>query len=544
MKKLQFTLIVICTVAFTAFSQISALQMNSLGYLPTAEKVVNCSLKFQFFQVINAETDNIIFEGNAEGPMSQSDLGIDVWTANFTNIKETGKYKIQLDNGIISGPFIIAKDVYDFAFNTSMRGFYLWRCGTAVSGDFKGDHFEHEACHLNDAYLDYIGQPGEKKDGTGGWHDAGDYGKYVVNAGVSVGMLFMAWDHFNDKLKNVNLDLPETAKGYPEFLEELKWETDWLLKMAYPDGSGRISHKLTRTNFSAFIMPKDDQEKRYFTEWGSAATADFVAIMAQAARYFKPFDETYAQQCLDAAVLSYKYLSDHLEYKRFEQGDFKTGGYQTTDKDDRLWAAAELWETTGEINYLNDVEGKILAMGIEIDSNWDWGDVSNMGLFTYVLSDRKGKNKSLESNIKKEVVKTAMEISGMSHLDVFNRPLGDIYYWGCNGTVARQVVNLQVANILEPNPIFVKTSLNAIHHLFGRNYYARSFVTGLGSLSPMHPHDRRSAADGVDAPWPGYLVGGGQTSTDWVDDEGSYTTNEIAINWQAALVYALAGFIE
>lgn len=544
MRKHHLLLLVFNAFAWFAFSQTAALQMNTLGYLPTADKVANSSQSFHFFQLIDTNTDKVVFEGNAEGPMSQADLGVDVWTANFTTITKPGTYRLQLDNGTVSEPFKIAADVYNFAFNTAMRGFYLWRCGTDISGEFNGNRFEHKACHLNDAYLDYLGRAGKMKDGTGGWHDAGDYGKYIVNAGITVGMLFFAWDQFNDKLKNVNLGLPETAKAYPPFLEELKWETDWMLKMAYPDSSGRISHKLTRTNFSGFIMPEDDQEKRFFTEWGSAATANFVAVMAMAGRYFMPYDTAYAQHCLIMAKSSYAFLTSHPEYKRFEQGDFNTGGYQTTDEDDRLWAVAELWETTGEQIYLDDLEKRINAINSQVKVDWDWGDVSNMGVFTYLLSEREGKNEILINDVKREVLQTAMEISGTAHLDVFNRPLGNIYYWGCNGTVTRQVLNLQVANSISPTPLFVKTSLNAIHHLFGRNYYARSFVTGLGSNPPMKPHDRRSAADGIVAPWPGYLVGGGQTSTDWVDDEGSYTTNEIAINWQAALVYALAGFIE
>jgi len=104
------------------------------------------------------------------------------------------------------------------------------------------------------------------------------------------------------------------------------------------------------------------------------------------------------------------------------------------------------------------------------------------------------------------------------------------------------VLNLQVANRLSPNPEYVNASLDAVAHLFGRNYYNRSYVTGLGREPAMHPHDRRSGADGIDAPWPGYVVGGGQSATGWHDDQEDYRTNEIAINWQAGLVYALAAF--
>jgi len=127
--------------------------------------------------------------------------------------------------------------------------------------------------------------------------------------------------------------------------------------------------------------------------------------------------------------------------------------------------------------------------------------------------------------------------------DAYGRPFGGRYYWGCNGTVARQTITLQVANRISPKPDYINTALDAIAHLFGRNYYGRSFVTGLGYKPPMNPHDRRSGADNIKDPWPGYIVGGGESATGWKDEQGSYSTNEIAINWQAALVYALAGFV-
>ncbi len=425
-----------------------------------------------------------------------------------------------------------------------MRSFYLWRCGMAVEGVFSGKRYATKACHLEDGWLDYVGQPGERRDGTGGWHDAGDHGKYTVNAGVTMGLLFYAWDHFGDKLKNYDLGIPETASGWPHFLQELKWETDFLLKMQYPDGSGRVSHKLTRLNFEGFIMPEDDHGKRYFSDWGSAAIADFVAMMAMAARYFEPYDVAYAKKCLDAARTSYRFLTEHPSDKGFEQGDFRTGGYQTGDDDDRLWAAAEMWQTTGEKMFLTDVENRIMAIDAMGEVNWDWGSVGNLGLFSYALSEREGLNDALLARVKQNIIAVADSIVETGKADVYGRPLGGRYYWGCNGTVARQALNLQVANKLLPHKKYLDANQQIIDHLFGRNFYGRSYVTGLGIDPPMNPHDRRSGADGIKEPWPGYLVGGGHKATDWVDVEASYSHNEIAINWQAALVYALASFIQ
>jgi len=519
------------------------IRLNSLGFLPESSKQASINAGCSGFEVREAATGKVVFRGMATGPVFQQDVNEKVWTADFTEVTLAGNYYLEIPGVGRSITFPVGMKVYNDAYVTAMRGFYLWRCGMEVSGDHNGAHYHQDGCHLNDGYDDYIGNKGNQRDGTGGWHDAGDYGKYVVNAGVTVGILFMAWEHFQPQLRKIPLGLPETAPGLPEFLKEMKWETDWLLKMQYPDGSGRVSHKLTAVNFEPFIMASADASKRYFTEWSSAATADFAAMMAQAARAFKPWDAAYAEKCLNAARLSYQFLKANPANKGFVQGEFKTGGYQTSDPDDRLWAAAELWETTGEKSFLADFEQTAATLKFRVTEDWDWGNQGNLGMFTYLLSDRKGKNREVVDSIAENCLNTAGRIVNKSIEDVYRRPFGGRYYWGCNGTVARQVVNLFVANQLNPDPGYLDISLEAIGHLFGRNYYNRSYVTGLGINPPMNPHDRRSGADGIAAPWPGYLVGGGHKATDWVDKEESYSHNEICINWQAPLVFALAWFV-
>jgi endoglucanase len=263
---------------------------------------------------------------------------------------------------------------------------------------------------------------------------------------------------------------------------------------------------------------------------------------------------------LDAARLSYEYLKKNPGNKGFRQGDFKTGGYPTSDPDDRLWAAAEMWETTGEEQYLKDFETKASVPldtrkgfndGVgagpskgKVDIEWDWGNVRNLGMFTYAISERQGRDTELVETIRKDIIKAADLIVANAEKDVYNRPLAGTYYWGCNGGVARQALNLQVANMISPKTEYVETVSDIIGHLFGRNYYGRSYVTGLGHKPPVNPHDRRSGGDEIKEPWPGYIVGGSNPgATAWQDVEGDYRTNEIAINWQAGLVYALAGFV-
>ena len=523
-------------------AQDQVIHLNSLGYLPSSAKKASITGGTKSFVIKRVTDQSVVFKGEVSKPVFQKDVDQNVQMADFSSLSKNGKYYLETAEGVKSAAFEISPTVYNQAFYTSMRAFYLWRCGTAVSGDHNGHQFEHAACHLDDGYEDFQGKPDQRRDGTKGWHDAGDYGKYVVNAGVTVGMMFMAWDQFQNNLKKFSLNLPETATGYPDFLNEMKWETDWLLTMQYTDGSGKVSHKLTRKNFEPFCKPEEDKEKRYFTDWSSAAVADFVAMMAQAARYFEPYDKGYAQKCLEAAQLSYQFLKENPEDKPFVQGEFKTGGYQTTDQDDRLWAAAEMWETTGNSVFLKDFEEQAAKMNFKIDEDWDWGDVSNLGMFEYILSKKTGKNPEIVKAIRQNILDVANAISLKATSDVYGRPLAR-YYWGCNGTIARQVLNLQVANKIDSKKIYIQTSLDAIDHLFGRNVYNRSYVTGLGINPAMNPHDRRSGSDNEKEPWPGYLVGGGHSATGWIDKEEDYTTNEIAVNWQAALVYALAGFI-
>ena len=543
MKKDILFAVLSCIAISCLSAQSRDIHINSLGFLPNLKKTATISQECEAFRIMDMN-GKVVYSGKITGPQYQKDVDQQIWTADFSQFKKAGEYILEITDVGKTAMFKIDDDAFDFAAKTSMRGFYLWRCGMNVADNFNGNHYHQGACHLEDGYGDYIESKEAGHDGTGGWHDAGDYGKYTVNAGITVGVLFMAWDHFKPQIEKMDLELPGADPELPDFLEEIKWEIDWVLKMQYPDGSGKVSHKLTRLNFAPFIMADKDDEKRYFTEWSSAATADFVAMMAMASRYFKPYDSDYAKKCLDAAWVSYNFLQENLENKNFEQGDFKTGGYQTSDSDDRLWAAAEMWETTGDAACLADFEKRAKEIDFKIEENWDWGNVSNLGMFTYALSKRNATTPEIQKTIQNNIIENADLLVENAKTDVYSRPLGERYYWGCNGTVARQTMNLQVANRIRPKKQYIETALGVIDHIFGNNFYNRSYVTGLGVKPPMHPHDRRSGADSIEEPWPGYLVGGGHSATDWIDDQESYSHNEIAINWQAALVYALVGFID
>jgi endoglucanase len=540
---LQIALVSVSVGAWAA-SVAPAIRVNSLGFLPDQLKQASVAAAATNFVLIRTSDAAVVFTDSVSAPRTNADTGEALFTADFSAFTNTGVFQIEVPGAARSAPFSIGTDIYREPFVTVTRAMYLWRCGVAVSGTHQGRQYRQGICHTNDAWLDYVGGAGIRSNSLGGWHDAGDYNKYVCNAGVTVGCLFRAWEDFRPAIQKLTLALPEGGGRMPEFLAEIKWELDWLFSMQAPDGS--VYHKVSTTSFGGFIMPEQETARRYFTPWSSAATADFVALLAAGSRHLREFDPAYADRCLAAARRSYAFLLAHPQNQRANLTNFSTGTYQNHDADDRIWAAAEMWDATGETNFLHDFESRVRNRDQGFEVVWDWGNVRNLGLLTYLFSTRPGREAALVESLRASLLSTAEDIVNARAAHGYARPLGERYSWGGNGTVARQTLVLHAAHRLDPKkPEYRKTALDALGYLFGRNPFGRSFVTGVGHQPPMHPHDRRSGADGIAAPWPGYLVGGpNPKATDWQDVEEDYRTNEIAINWNGALIYALAMFLE
>jgi len=520
------------------------IRLNTVGYLPESPMAATVAKEAGKFQVRRLADGAVVWEGELSPPRLNIDTGEELSTADFSGLgaAQPGDYELVVLSSGERVRFRIAADLYREPFRLATRAMYLWRCGTPVHGEYAGQHFEHGPCHMDDALLDLVGQPGVRGPMTGGWHDAGDYNKYVVNAGATVGVMFRAWEDFGPAIETVELDIPETTPRLPDFLAELKWELDWLRSMQAADGS--VYHKVSSKNFGGMIASDKDADPRYVVPWSSAATADFTAMMAQAARIYEPYDAEFAAHCLDAAKRSYAFLQANPQEHKAEQREFQTGGYDAPDGDDRLWAAAEFWETTGDLAALSDLEKRIEATA-NVDVDWDWQNLKNLGLLTYLFSQREGRDAKLVERVRRNLIAAAGEIVAASKTHGYARPLGQKYYWGCNGTVARQAVVLQAAYRLTGDEAYRTATLDGLNHLLGRNYFGRSFMTGVGERPPLHPHDRQSEGDAVEAPWPGYLVGGANPkATDWTDRMEDYRTNEIAINWNGALIYALASQLE
>ena len=540
----------------------SQVRLDTVGFLPGRAKRATVS-GGSAFEVRRAADDSVVFTGEVPAVATNTDTGEQLAVIDFSAVDDLGRYYVRVDGAGRSVEFEIGNDVFQEPLRTTMLGLFGQRCGVEVAFEFQGDHFSHDACHTGDARTDFVSDTSEIRPVTGGWHDAGDYGKYAVNGFFAVGLLLKAWEHFQPALENLSLDyLPEHGGAIPDFLDESKFQLDWMLKMQFE--GGQVSHKVSGLQFEGLaVAPEADGATRYYAPFSTAGTAQFAATAAQASRIFEPYDAEYAATLLAAARRAWAYLVANPETIRADQGSFSDMQYNSNDGDDRTWAAAELWETTGEAEFLTAIEARL--QDYDLRNNWDWPDVENLGYFSYALSrhaaDAAGdpRNPDVVATLTDKILASAEQMTASASTHAYGRSIASLYYWGINGVVARTVMNLQVAARLTSDETmrarYLDTAIQQVDHLLGRNYYGRSQITGIGFNPPVRPHHRPSVADGH--PWPGLVVGGSnvetqqgmapdpiEAATSWIDSEQDFRTNEVAINWMTAMTYALAGFVQ
>jgi len=505
-------------------------RVNSVGFLPARGKRATYAGNRTRFEVRRVEDDSRVYEGEAGDQIQATDSGETLRVADFRDVTEPGEYYVRVVGLGLSPSFRIAEDVYVEPFRAAMLGLHGQRCGSAVSFAWQDVTFEHAECHLDD-------------EAPGGWHDAGDFGKYTNNGALSLGVMLLAWEHFQEKIEAVELPIPEQGGDVPDFLDECRYQAEWLLAMQ--DEEGGVSDRTSAARFEPIdTMPEDGFGPRPLAPVSTVATADFAAVMARTSRAFEPYDAEFSERCRTAATDAWAYLADHPEVIPIMSQGF-TGTYNSgTVADDLAWAAAEIWETTGDEDALAAFEAD---ESLPLRKDWDWNDLQNLAFYTYLGSSRDGRDPSRVETLTTTAVTRAGELARLSETHAYGRNLGTTYYWGINGTVARTVTLLLATDRLVPNDGYLDSGAYQLDHLLGRNYFGRSFVTGVGYLPPAFPHHRPSAGDDVEPPWPGLLVGGPSQgtpiATQWVDLTSDFRSNEVAINWNAALVYALAAYL-
>lgn len=357
------------------------------------------------------------------------------------------------------------------------------------------------------------------------------------------------------------LSIPENSNATPDVLDEMMFNLRWMFTMQDP-ADGGVYHKLTTPSFEAFVMPKDCHQKRYVVEKSTAATLDFAAVMAMAARIYKgnadypDFSaraEAAAERAWQWAVAHPAVYFDQPEMNKHFKPEVTTGAYDDTDTHDEFfWAATELYLLSGEANYLDAVR-QYAPSSFSLPA---WGNVAGLGRFEWAINN--SKNQTISSESQKQIIDYCKAKLNADKTSCFQTPDGNDsadFHWASLaesfGTTG--ITYLFAYNFTHDSRYLTMAQENA-DYILGRNATGYCFITGFGQKSPMHPHHRISGADGIEAPVPGLLVGGpnaGQQDKpylgtaqypsnypdeSYIDSSNSYASNEIAINWNASAV--------
>lgn len=532
--------------------------VDQAGYLPEDEKRAVFTFPASFFSVVD-ERGNICLSGVPRPAGFDKNSGETLCTADLSQLKTPGKYRV-VSGKDISLPFRVGKDVYNKCFDDCMKAFYFQRCGCALDKKYAG-MWAHEKCHCAPSVL--WENRDIKLDVTGGWHDAGDYGKYVTAAATALAHLLYAWKMFPEAFRRQSLDIPGKPSALPDVLVECRYELDWLLKMQRYDGA--VWHKVTTKKHAGFVMPEDDHGQMYVFPVSTSATADFAAVTALAAGIYREFDQQFSGRLMKSACAAYDWLQRNPDFIGFSNPEgCDTGVYgERGDRDNRFWAAAELFAAFDNEMYY----AKILSLLNEKFSLTSFGfaSVGGFGSLALLLHDRG--SAAVLSKLRNAFMAKAEELAAICDSNGWGVSLRtEQYNWGSNMTVLTNGMTFLIADYLESrsitgNPRFRKYAAEQLDYILGVNANGYSYITGTGSLCVNYPHHRPAFADKIEECIPGLVSGGANKNLEdsfakalippetppmkcFSDNMECFSLNEVTIYWNSPAVFLLAGLLE
>ncbi|QHT68504.1 cellulase [Rhodocytophaga rosea] len=558
-------------------SQLSEdIRLNQIGFYPKAPKMaVLVKEGGTTYYIATPDLQRTVFTGKLSEPRTSPFSGKQTRMADFSAFIQPGKYVLWIPEIGHSYPFQITNQIHTPLTAAAIKSYYFQRMSTALPEKYAGK-WARAAGHPDDKVLIHPSAAStQRPTGTQisapyGWYDAGDYNKYIVNSGITMGTMLAAYEDFPAYFDTLQLHIPESNNQLPDLLDELLWNLRWMLAMQDPNDGG-VYHKLTNAKFDGMVMPEAATQPRYVVQKSTTAALDFAAVMAQASRIVKKFPQALpglADSCITAAEKAWTWAEQHPDvlYKQEAMNqqfdpDVVTGAYGDNKPDDEfIWAASELYITTKNDKYYT-------AVNLFPDTQMplpSWAQVRLLGYYSLARHQ-----KTLSAIAQKDFAELKKRIIGFGDeliSGVSAQPYGTVmgktakdYIWGSSSVAANQGIALIQAYLLSGDKKYLDYALTNLDYLLGRNATGYSFLTGYGSKTPMHPHHRPSVADKVTEPVPGLLSGGPNanaprqdkcttyTSTIadevFTDNDCSYASNEVAINWNAPFVY-LAAAIE
>ncbi|WP_055694440.1 glycoside hydrolase family 9 protein [Streptomyces prasinopilosus] len=551
------------------------IRVNQVAYLPAGPKnatLVTGADERLTWRLKDAD-GRVVRQGRTVPRGVDGSSGQNVHSIDFGAHRTRGTgYTLAVD-GETSRPFDIDAGAYERLRLDSAKYYYTQRSGIEIRDDLRPG-YARPAGHVDVAPNRGDGevpcQPGVcdyTLDVTGGWYDAGDHGKYVVNGGISTWELLSTYERARhartgqaDKLGDGTLDIPESGNGVPDLLDEARWELEFLLKMQVPEGeplAGMAHHKIHDEQWTGLpLLPSDDPQKRELHPPSTAATLNLAATAAQAARLYRPYDKEFAAETLAAARTAWAAALAHPgEYASPDDG-IGGGAYPDDELSDEFyWAAAELYLTTGERRFEEYVlKSPVHTADIFGPLGFDWSRTAAAGRLDLATVPNRlpGRDKVRHSVVKgadRYLATLTAHPYGMPYA-----PAGGVYDWGSSHQVLNNAVVLATAHDLTGAAKYRDGALQSMDYILGRNALNISYVTGYGEVSVQNQHSRwyaRQLDPALPNPPAGTLSGGPNSSIQdpyaqsvlqgcvgqfcFVDDIQSWSTNEHTINWNAAL---------
>jgi endoglucanase len=555
----------------------SPVRVNQVGYLPSGPKqasIVDSSTTPLTWQLRDADGRTV-----ASGPTRvQGDdamSGDHVHIADFSTFRHIGHGYTLAVGSAVSEPFDIADDLYDSLRRDSLEYFYNNRSGTPIGAQYVGAAYARPAGHIgvapNKGDTSVPCLPGTcdySLDVAGGWYDAGDQGKYVVNGGLAAWQLMDSYErslYTGDftGLRDGLLAIPENHNGIPDVLDESRWELEFLLSMQVPAGqplAGMAHHKVHDLAWTPLpTMPQNDPQPRYLHPPSTAATLNLAAAAARCARVWALWDRAFSQRCLTAARTAWQAALAHPAIYAPADDSVGGGAYDDTDVSDEFsWAAAELYATTGDRMYLDHVTTGITSAG------FSWRDTGALADLTIVrLPWRFPPARVVAARARVLTVADGYvrDLKSQGYPNPY-LPTDGQYVWGSNSATTNNALIIATAYDLTHRAGYRDAVLESMDYLLGRNAVNQSFVTGYGERASHNEHNRIFAHElnpNLPDPPVGSIAGGPNSGLDdpvaqqdlpgcrpakcYLDEIDSYSTNEVAINWNSALAW-LAGFTD
>jgi endoglucanase len=576
MRKDLITIIICVFLPSILMAQagVAKIRLNQLGFYPESQKIAVIPDGIESdFSVVSIPSGEVVFKAKLAGPNKSTFSPKLTRIADFSNVTKPGSYRISVPGLGDSYQFEIKPNVFCGLTKALIKGFYFQRMSTPLLPEYAGKwsraagHPDREVI-VHPAAASPARPAGTIISSPKGWYDAGDYNKYIVNSGITMGTLLSLYEDFPAYFDTLNLNIPESNDQAPDLLNEIAWNLRWMLTMQDP-ADGGVYNKVTNADFDGMVMPSVCVTPRYVVPKGTAATLDFAAVMAQSSRIFGKFNKGFpglADSCIRSAEKAWlwaknnpKLAYDQNRMNREFTPVINTGGYGDFNyADEFIWAAAELYITTKKTDYYKEVN-MIPDTLIPLPS---WGNVRLLGYYTLARFEKRLKDGAKKDFpiIRARLIKAADQLSEGVNDRSYRTAMGKTardFVWGSNSVAANQGILLIYTYKLTGNLKYLELALGNLDYILGRNATGYSYVTGVGDKTPMFPHHRQSEADGIADPVPGLIAGGPNpgkqdkctTYTSSIPDEAytddvcSYASNEIAINWNAPAAY-LAGAVE